>query len=66
MCQHTDPGMTLKHRDFDPFGSGRSVEELSEGGVERLVQQGPNHDKKSVQPVRGGERNDLPTAHDSI
>ena len=23
MCQHTDPGMTLKHRDFDPFGSGR-------------------------------------------
>ena len=23
MCQHTDPGMTLKHRDFDPLGSGR-------------------------------------------
>ena len=23
MCQHTDPGMTLKHRDFDSFGSGR-------------------------------------------
>ena len=23
MCQHTDPGMTLKHRDFDPFGLGR-------------------------------------------
>ena len=23
MCQHTDPGMTHKHRDFDPFGLGR-------------------------------------------
>ena len=21
MCQHTDPGMTLKHRDFGPLGS---------------------------------------------
>ena len=23
VCEHTDPGMTLKHKDFDPFGSGR-------------------------------------------
>ena len=22
MCQHTDPGMSLKHIDFDPFGPG--------------------------------------------
>jgi len=21
VCQHTDPGMTLKHKDFDPLGS---------------------------------------------
>ena len=23
MCQHIDPRMTVKHRDFDPFGSSR-------------------------------------------
>ena len=30
MCQHTDPGMTLKHRGFNPLGSGRYNGSLAE------------------------------------
>ena len=33
MCQHTDPGMTRKHRDFDPFGSGRYIARDSIVGI---------------------------------
>ena len=45
MCQHTDPGMTLKHIYFGPFGSGR-YSWLGGGGAD-----GPQHGLELVVPA---------------